>query len=403
MFNRETPPSTVTLIALTIPSPLAINIYLPATVALTADLNTSPAIAGLTIGVYLATSALLQIFGGFLSDKYGRRPVTLWSLVLYTIASGLILWVTSIAQLLILRIIQAAGSVAITSSRAAVNDVSDAKTAASRMGYITVGMAVVPLFAPSIGGALTAYFNWRWIFVVCALVGLITWIIGYLDMGETLRKKPTSLTKQFRDYRQLLKSVRFWGYVMATSFGSGAFFSYLGGAPIVAIRDYGLTETTVGLYFAMTAFGYMTGNLLTGLNGGRLSNNQMIFLGLGLSTFAICISAILSILDLSSALTFFIAMSVVAVGNGMTIPNATAASMQINPDLAGSAAGLGSAFVLGIGAVLSTLATLILSNPAYGDRPLVVLMAVSVVLGLGSALMAHFREKRNAREAAQNA
>ena len=266
-----------------------------------------------------------------------------------------------------------------------------------------MGMAVVPLLSPSLGGALTAYFNWRWVFAVCALVGFIVWVIAYFDMGETRKNSNVSLRGQFREYRQLLKSVRFWGYTMATAFGSGAFFSYLGGAPIVAIRDYGLTETTVGVYFALTAVGYMTGNFITGINKGRISHNIMIFTGLGIASISISLSALLSVLGLSSANTFFTCMGIVAVGNGIVIPTATAAAMQINPNLAGSAAGLGSALSLGTGAILATVATLVISNPAYADRPLVLLMLSSTLLGLSAALLAHWKEKRNLKGASLNA
>ena len=92
-------------------------------------------------------------------------------------------------------------------------------------------------------------------------LGVIMLILSYFDQGETA---PVSITilGQFQNYPILLTSKRFWGYCLASAFGSGAFFAYLGGAPAVGAEVYALDPQSVGLFLGAPAFGYFFGNFI---------------------------------------------------------------------------------------------------------------------------------------------
>ena len=397
-LNRRTPPHFMTLILLAALSPLTMNTFLPALPTIAADLNSSPEVAGLAVGVFLATSAVLQIFGGFLSDRYGRRPIALWAILAFILSTLAVHFVSTMGQFLALRVVQGLSAVALLVSRAIVHDTEAPENAASKIGYVTMGMAIIPMFSPAVGGLVSAAYGWRAIFTCLAGIGVGVGILCYFDQGETKQRGDVSLSRQFSAYGQLTRSYRFWGYALAAGLGSGAFFAYLGGAPIVGAREYGLDEHMLGLFFGAPAVGYVLGNFLSGINKGRLSVNTMILSGLSLTVASCLISAALSMMGLSSQYTFFGLMTFVGLGNGITLPSTTVGAMQVKPELSGSAGGLASAIIIGCGAILSALAGIVLSNPAYGDRPLLILMATTSVMGIGAALWAHIIEKRRAAE-----
>ena len=106
-LNRSTPPHILTLILLASISALTMNIFLPSLPNIASELNSSTSILGLSVGIYLASSAVLQLIIGPFSDQFGRRPLILWSLIIFCISTLATVFVTNTAQFLILRIFQA--------------------------------------------------------------------------------------------------------------------------------------------------------------------------------------------------------------------------------------------------------------------------------------------------------
>lgn len=392
-FSRATPPHFFTLMLLSSLSPLAMNTFLPALPLIAQDLDTTPEIVGLSVGLFLAVSAVLQIFGGFLGDYYGRRPVVLSCIAIFIFGTLAVHFAHTITQFLILRILQGGSAVVLLASRAIVHDTETPQNATSKIGYVTMGMAIMPMISPALGGWLATHYGWHSIFTFLTLSGVAVWVLCYFDLGETRRVQNASLAAQFAAYRQLVKSYRFWGYTFAAAFGSGSFFAYLGGAPLVGARDFGLTPDTLGLYFGAPAIGYFLGNWVSGANKGRRSVNTMIISGILIALSGVSLSLILSLLSLSSAWTFFGFMTLVGLGNGITLPSTMVGVMQVRPEIAGSSGGLYSAILIGIAAVLSALAPALLSNPAWAETPVLALMVICGVLGLTSALWAVYVER----------
>src|SRR5690606_11417779 len=150
------------LVAVAAVSPLGINIYLPSMPGMAADFGVDFAAIQLTLSLYLLTVAIGQLFIGPLSDRYGRRPVLLAGLAAFVLGSLLCLIAADIGLLLAGRVLQAVGGCAgITLSRAVVRDLYGREQAASMIGYVTMGMAVAPMLAPSIGGALDGVYGWQ--------------------------------------------------------------------------------------------------------------------------------------------------------------------------------------------------------------------------------------------------
>ena len=380
-FDRTTHPTMLTLVLLASISALAMNIYLPSLPQMAMEFSTTPAAMGLSVGVYLGTSALIQLFAGPISDRIGRRKIVQVSLIIFVIASISCAYAQSFETFLMYRAIQSVAATCMIVSRAIVRDTTDTASSGSRIAYVTMGMAVVPMFSPALGGFIDTNFGWEGTFFVLAGLGVIMLMLSYFDQGETAPVSDKSILGQFQNYPILLTSKRFWGYCLASAFGSGAFFAYLGGAPAVGAEVYALDPQSVGLFLGAPAFGYFFGNFIAGRYSKSIGIDLMVLYGLMLALFGMSLSFAISALGYGSALSFFGFMTFVGLGNGMSIPNATAGMLAIKPELAGTASGLGSAMMIGGGAALSALAGPVL-HMGSGDLALIALMWLSVFIGI---------------------
>ena len=392
-MDRATPPHIMTLILITGISALNMSIFLPSLAAMTAYFDTEYAIMQVSLSGYLAATAILQIFVGPLSDKFGRRPIVMGSLVIFILATIGALFSTSVEMFLFFRILQAAVATCMVLGRAIVRDIVPDAQAASMIGYVTMGMALVPMVGPMIGGALEQAFGWHATFVFLVLAGIGTLALCHFDLGETLAKGGMGFRAQVRSYPELLQSPRFWGYVMCAAFGSGAFFALLGGASFVGSTIYGLSPVWNGVALGAPAVGYALGNFLSGRLSVRLGINRMALIGTGITIVGLSTSVLLTLAGFIHPLVFFGFCTFLGLGNGMTLPNVMAGSLSVRPHLAGTASGLGGAIMIGGGAAMSQFAGSILTVDS-GTLPLQLIMLITSVLAFLSVVFVIWRERR---------
>ena len=392
-LDRTTPPHIVTLILLTGLGALSMNIFLPSLPRMTAHFATDYRLMQLSVALYLAVNAALQIVIGPISDRYGRRPVFLWGVAVFMLATLGCLFSPTIEIFLLFRMLQAVVVVGLVLGRAVVRDMYPADQAASQIGYVTMGMALVPMIGPAIGGVLDESFGWQANFWMLFGLGGLVLALTWRDLGETACPGSGSFAAQFRQYPELLTSRRFWGYCLAAAFASGAFFAYLGGAPYVGSVVFGLSPAAVGFYFGAPAMGYFFGNWISGRYSVRAGINAMVLWGTLISASGLMVSLILFLLGFKTALVFFGFMTFVGLGNGMVLPNATSGMLSVRPHLAGTASGLGGAMMVGGGAALSALAGMLLTG-GYGAYPLIGIMLAASLLAVVAILYTIRREKR---------
>ncbi|MDG2230624.1 MAG: multidrug effflux MFS transporter [Paracoccaceae bacterium] len=384
-FNHSTQPHMATLILLSSISALAMNMFLPSLPSMAVHFESTPAIVGLAVGVYLGASALLQLVAGPLSDLYGRRPVALWALAIFALTSILITYAPNIHVFLALRAVQAVSACCVVISRAIVRDITETSESGSKIGYVTMGMAIAPMLSPALGGLLDGWLGWQANFWFLAIVGGVIWLICYLDQGETAPPSALKISSQFAEYAELLKARRFWGYCISSALGAGAFFAFLGGGPFVGSVVFNLTPEALGIYIGVPAIGYIIGNFLSGRFSRQIGIDRMVLWGLLITMTGMSLSLLVSYGGYGTATSFFGFMTFVGLGNGITMPNATAGMLSVRPHLAGAASGLGSAIMIGGGAALSAVSGLIL-KPGSSEIPLVCLMWLSAAGGVLSIL-----------------
>jgi MFS transporter, DHA1 family, multidrug resistance protein len=375
-LDRTTPPKIVTLILMAGLSALTMNIFLPSLPGMATYFGVPYGVMQQSVALYLLLSALLQIVIGPISDRYGRRAVLIWSLVLFLLATIGTLLAPTATWFLVFRMAQAVIASGMVLSRAVVRDMVADERAASMIGYVTMGMSLVPMIGPVIGGVLDDLYGWKANFALLLILGLGTLALVWADLGETATLRRVSLMDQVRTYPTLLSSQRFWGYALAAAFASGCFFAYLGGAPYVGDKIFGLTSTHVGALFALTAIGYALGNFFAGRYSVRIGMNRMILIGCLVTSFGLAVLTLLTAAGLSGPTTFFGLTIFMGLGNGICLPNANAGMLSVRPDLAGTASGLGGAILIGGGAALAAFAGVLLS-PGSSEMPLILLMLAS--------------------------
>ena len=392
-LDRTTPPHILTLVLITGMSALSMSIFLPSLAAMTTYFDTDYAIMQIALSGYLAATAVLQVFIGPISDRYGRRILVLGSLGLFVAATIGALFATTVEMFLFFRILQAAVATSMALGRAIVRDIVPQNEAASMIGYVTMGMALVPMVGPMIGGGLEQAFGWQATFVFLAVAGACTFALVYVDLGETVKGEGTSFSDQLRTYPELLRSPRFWGYVLCAAFGSGAFFALLGGTSFVATEIFNLSPLWSGIALGAPAIGYAIGNYFSGRFSVRIGINRMAIIGTLVTIFGLGLSAILTVWGVMHPLNFFGFCTFLGLGNGIMLPNVMAGSISVRPHLAGTASGLGGAIMIAGGAALSQFAGAMLTIET-GTLPLQLLMLGTSVLALFSVLFVVWRQKR---------
>ncbi|NBC97277.1 MAG: Bcr/CflA family efflux MFS transporter [Deinococcus-Thermus bacterium] len=392
-LDRTTPPHILTLVLMAGIAAMNMSVFLPSLPAMTAHFGTDYAVMQLSVSLYLAATALLQLVIGPLSDRYGRRPVMLGALGIFLAATIGCLLAPDIVLFLVFRMIQGAVVVGIVLSRAVVRDMVPQNEAASMIGYVTMGMALVPMIAPMIGGGLDELFGWRAVFVFLLLFGVVVTWLTWADQGETATTTGTGFRDQVRDYPELLASPRFWGYAMGAAFSSGAFFAFLGGAPYAASAVYGMSAFWTGVAFGAPAIGYASGNFLSGRYSARVGIDAMMLWGAAIVTGGLGTLVVITLLGASHPVLFFGFVTSVGVGNGMVVPNATSGLLSVRPHLAGTASGLGGAIMIGGGAALSVLAGVLIED-ASTSLPLSALMFTTSACSLACVLYVIQRTRR---------
>jgi Bcr/CflA subfamily drug resistance transporter len=381
----RTPPRLITLTLLTALSALTLNMVLPSLPSMARDLAARESVTALAVSGYMLASALFQLGLGPVSDHFGRRPVMLGALLLFVGASLGCMLAPNVAVLLACRVLQAVIVAGTVVSSAAIRDRHSAVESATKLSLIASAMAVAPMLGPMLGGVLDVSLGWRAVFALYALLGGTLLLLAWVDMGET--RAPGLPAPRLADWLALLRSSRYWAYVLCTAFSVGAFYVFVTGVPYVGKAAWDLSPAQVGLGVGSITGGFLVGAGISARQARRLGVGVLLVAGrvvavlgmaLGLGVFAAGASHPLALFGL----TLFIGL-----GNGLTLPSANAGTLSVRPALAGTAAGLAGALVMALGAVLSTLTALVVERSPT-PTALLTLLTGCVLLSLVAAWVA---------------
>ena len=396
-YAATSPPGFFTLVLLTGLSVLSLNMFLPSLSNIANEFQSDYSIVSLSIAGYLGITAVLQLVIGPMSDRFGRRPVVLYGLTIFILASLGCMLASNIWVFLIFRVMQGAIISGGVLSYAIIRDSATEQEAASQMGYVSMAMAVAPMVGPMVGGILDELFGWRSSFLFFTVVGLVVFVLCWIDLGETNKDPSETFAKQFKDYPELFRSRGYWGYSLCISFSVGAFYIFISGVPLVAETFLALSPTAVGFYIGTITAGFALGSFLSGRYSKRYPLTTMMLAGRIAACVGLIAGLTLFLVGFVNVFSLFGATVFVGLGNGLTSPSASAGALSVRPRLAGSASGLTGALTVGTGAILTSIAAAILTEEG-GAYQLLGMMLFCSVVGLLAALDVRRTNRLQVRE-----
>ncbi|MEM9062219.1 MAG: multidrug effflux MFS transporter [Pseudomonadota bacterium] len=393
MRPATSPPKLLTLILLTAFSTLTLNMFLPSLASIAVDLKADYALVSLAVGLYLGITAVVQLVVGTLSDRIGRRPVLLGAICLFTVASIACALAQDVWTFLIFRMLQGGMIAGYAMSLAIVRDTNEERKAASLIGYISMSMAVAPMLGPMLGGLLDTFFGWRANFWFYAVSGLVLLAICWVDLGETNDPSRNRDVNRLAETGALLRSRRFWGFALCTAFSTGAFYIFLAGAPLVAMATFGVSTATLGVFVGSITAGFMTGGFIAGRIAQRFEPTTMMIAGRVIACGGLSVGLVLVLAGTVTPLTYFGSTIFVGLGNGITMPSSNAGAVSVRPKLAGTAAGFNGALTVACGAVLTTLAGVLVKGE-NGAATLLSMMLSASFIGLLAAFWSRSAQRK---------
>jgi len=374
----------VLLVAMSALGPLSLQIFVPALPVIQADFAVAPGVAQLTLSLSILANAVAALSYGPLSDRFGRRPMVLAGVSLFLAGTALCALAPSAWLLVAGRVVQAGGAAAgMVIARAIVRDLYDRDRAASMIAYLTTAMVVAPMLAPAIGAVLLDEAGWRAIFVLLLAVGcLLAW--GALQSLRETRPagvSGSSWSALLADTAMLVRTPAFLGYVVQSAFAISVFFAFVAGAPYYMIDILNRPATEYGLYFIMVSLGFMAGNLVAARITRRVGLDRMVTIGSFLVVLGTLLSTGLLAFGLWTSLALFGPMMLTTFGNGLSIPNAQAGAISVDPRLAGTASGLSGFAQMLCAALVSQVVGMLQNGTPYPMLAFMVGCAVVSLLG----------------------
>ncbi len=343
MESKPGPLFAIALASISLIGPLAVHLFMPVIPAVKAALGLSDAMAQLTFSIALFGMAFATLFYGSLSDRYGRRPVLLSGLCLFLIGSAISALANSMLPLVVGRFIQAVGAgCGVTLVRAIAQDVYGPSRLVKAIAYLTMAYTIGPMISPIVGGVLIDAFGWRSVFGFALTVGAVIAFIAYVAVFESRAPSPARRPGNvLRDYVELFRHLRFTTFVLQSGFCTGTFLVAATAASSLLKDMLHRPSTEFGIYFLLFPFGFLTGNFIATRVGDRLTNETMVLAGSLLAVVAVTSQSSLLLSGHVTPLTLFAPGFFITMSQGISLSYAQAGAMATNPQLAGTAAGIG--------------------------------------------------------------
>jgi MFS transporter, DHA1 family, multidrug resistance protein len=373
---------------LTFSGPVGMHIFVPALPAAAKDLHATPTALELTISLYILGLAVGQLIYGPASDRFGRRPVLLVGLSIFTIASIAGLFAPNTHTLVLARFFQAVGGCSgLVLARAIIRDTSQAHEAARRLALTNLLVTAGPAVAPLIGAGLSGLWGWRTILMGLSALGGANFVLAWRILPET---RPETLfvsaSRYARDYFGLLRSRQFLGYAIGGGCATTSLYAFVACAPFIFVDRLHVPSASVGLYLALLVSGLWLGSLLASQLIARFSLTRFVVVANAASVVAAAALLALLLADRATLVAIVVTMFAFSVGVGAAAPAALVKAISVNPRVTGTASGLYGSIQMAVGAALVALAGLG-ANPA--------LASALVLLGAGVVAQASFWVARN--------
>ena len=378
---------TLLLAALSMIGPFSIDTYLPSFPDIATSLHANELQVQQSLTFYLVPYAIMMLWHGALSDALGRRPVILWGLTAYLLASIGCIFVTSIEQFWLLRALQGlSAGVGLSVGRAIVRDLYEGAAAQRLMGQVNMVFAIAPAVAPIIGGFLGQAFGWQAVFLLLTVLAALLWLACWRALPESLaacRRQTLHPGELLAAYRNVLTDLPFLSATVAIALMFSGMFIYVLSAPVFVIKHLGLGPTEFGWLFLPLTGGMMVGSALA-TRWASHDPRKLVRRGFGLMGLAAALNLVFSELapgHLAAYPWAIAALPLYTIGMSVVMPGLTLIALDRFPERRGMASSCqGFIHISGNALAAGLLAPLLwgsLPNLALGSA--ILLMAGAVI------------------------
>ncbi|HSI53939.1 MAG TPA: multidrug effflux MFS transporter [Ramlibacter sp.] len=364
--------------------PFSIDTYIPAFSGIAQAIGATPVQMQQTLSAYLFGFAFMNLFHGALADSFGRRPVVLWGIAVFTAASAGCALSQSIGQLVFFRAIQGLSTGAgIVVSRAVIRDMFAPAQAQKVMSQVTIYFGVAPAIAPIIGGWLFVHAGWHSIFWFLTGVGVLLWTANYKLLPETLhvtQRQPFNVRNLMQGYGQLTSNPRFLLLALASGVPFNGMFLYVLCAPAFLGDHLGLAPTQFFWFFLLTIAGIMGGAFVSGRLAGKITPRKQI-------RYGFIIMLVVSVVNVAANFAFepraswaLFPIAIFAFGWALMVPVVTLLVLDLFPERRGMCSSLQA--VIGStanGLVAGAVAPLVMHSTRATALTSLLMMSVGLV------------------------
>jgi len=365
--------------------PFSIDTYIPAFSGIAQSIGATPVEMQQTLSAYLFGFAFMNLFHGALSDSFGRRPVVLWGLAVFTIASLGCALSQTIGQLVLFRALQGLSTGAgIVVSRAVIRDMFPPAEAQKVMSQVTIYFGIAPAIAPIVGGFLFVHLGWHSIFWFLVAVGVVLFAANYKLLPETLhrdQRQPFEVRHLMRGYWDLCSDPRFLLLALASGVPFNGMFLYVLAAPAFLGEHLALEPTQFFWFFLLTIGGIMAGAWVSGRMAGKVAPKRQIRDGFVIMLATSLVNVVANALFTPHAAWALWPLAVFAFGWALMVPVVTLLVLDLHPERRGMASSLQA--VIGStanGVVAGVIAPLVMHSTLA--------LATTSILMLGIGLVA---------------
>ncbi|MEO8278203.1 MAG: multidrug effflux MFS transporter [Ideonella sp.] len=364
--------------------PFSIDTYLPAFTGIAKSIGATPIEMQQTLSAYLFGFAIMNLFHGALADSFGRRPVVLTGVALFTLASAGCALSNHIGMLVFFRAMQGISAGAgIVVARAVIRDMFAPADAQRVMSQVTIYFGIAPAIAPMVGGFLFVHADWHAIFWFLTGVGGLLFIANYRLLPETLHvdhRQPFETRHLMRGYWQLGSSPRFITLALASGIPFNGMFLYVLATPVFLGDHLGLAPGQFFWFFMLTISGIMGGAFLSGRLAGKIKPRHQIRHGFVIMLAVSVLNVLLNLLFEPSVWWSMWPIAIYSFGWALMVPVVTLLVLDLFPERRGMASSL-QAFIgsTANGLVAGVIAPLVMHSPVGLAIASLLMMSIGIV------------------------
>ena len=372
--------------------PFSIDTYIPAFSGIAQSIGASPVQMQQTLSAYLFGFAFMNLFHGALADSFGRRPVILSGLAVFTLASLGCALSQTIGQLVFFRAMQGLASGAgIVVSRAVIRDMFAPAQAQKVMSQVTIYFGVAPAVAPIIGGFLFVHLGWHSIFWFLVVVGVLLFAFNWRMLPETLHRahrQPFHPAALMRGYWTLLSDPRFLLLALASGVPFNGMFLYVLSAPEFLGHHLGLAPQQFFWFFILSIGGIMSGAWLSGRKAGKVRPKRQIRDGFLIMLLTSVVNVAANLMFQPHVAWALWPIATFAFGWALMVPAVTLLVLDLHPTRRGMASSLQAVVgAVANGIVAGAVAPLVM----HSTRALALTSVLLLAIGLVAWLYLHRR------------